>query len=408
MNEEITVSVLCTTYNHEPFIRDALEGMVNQKTNFKFEIIIHDDASTDHTPDIIAEYEAKYPEVVKTICQKENQWRKCNYYKNFLFPVARGKYFAFCEGDDYWIDEYKLQKQVDFLENNLDYSMCMHDAIKMNWQTGEKKKMNTFEMGGTFSTERQIMAGLGTNFPAFASYMCRAALLNEIPDFFYEAGVFDYPLRAYYAIKGKIYYFSEAMSVYRVGNSQSYTGQCSTNQNFYNNYCLKTISFFEKFNQYTKQQYFDILESKIISDYYGFCVSITKKEGISKARENGLNIEKIEMIYNKLSPSYLQHVISDFIKRKDKIFIYGTSRLALLCKEQLDKCKICYEGFVVSDGQSKIEQIDNKKVYYLSEVLKEKTQVGFILAVQPINLPAILKILKDCNIQNYCIPYDNM
>lgn len=119
------VSICCITYNHGPYIRDCLEGFVMQQTKFPFEVLIHDDASTDNTADIIREYEAKYPEIVRPIYQTENQYSKgvrINLVYNF--PRARGKYIAICEGDDFWCDPHKLQIQFDFMETHPDYSAC--------------------------------------------------------------------------------------------------------------------------------------------------------------------------------------------------------------------------------------------------------------------------------------------
>mgnify|MGYP003803865569 CR=1 FL=1 len=149
------VSICCITYNHESYIRDCLEGFIMQKTNFAFEVLIHDDASTDKTADIIRDYEAKYPEILKPIYQKENQYSKgINPGTKFLFPRARAKYIALCEGDDYWTDPYKLQKQVDFLEANQEYSMCFHkvdyvdelnDIIEFEDYNKDTKTTTTFE-----------------------------------------------------------------------------------------------------------------------------------------------------------------------------------------------------------------------------------------------------------------------
>lgn len=122
------VSILCDTYNHEGFIKETLEGFSNQKTTFPFEIIIHDDASTDKTASIVKEFADQYPLIIKCILQKENQYsQKINFWSDITFPMARGKYIALCEGDDYWIDELKLQKQVDFLESNNEYVITWTD-----------------------------------------------------------------------------------------------------------------------------------------------------------------------------------------------------------------------------------------------------------------------------------------
>mgnify|MGYP000882014727 CR=1 FL=1 len=122
------VSICSITYNHEPFIRECLEGFLMQKTTFPVEIIIHDDASTDKTAEIIKEYELKYPNLFKPIYQVENQFSKKqgSIYARFVYPKVIGKYIALCEGDDYWIDPLKLQKQVDFLEANPEYVLTSH------------------------------------------------------------------------------------------------------------------------------------------------------------------------------------------------------------------------------------------------------------------------------------------
>ena len=127
--DNVVVSVCCITYNHEKYIRETLEGFVSQKTDFPFEIIIHDDASTDKTREIIEEYKKTYPDIIKPIYQEENQYSKgVDPFYAYVFPAAKGKYFAMCEGDDYWTDPYKLQKQVDFLEANPDYGLVHTDA----------------------------------------------------------------------------------------------------------------------------------------------------------------------------------------------------------------------------------------------------------------------------------------
>ena len=110
------LSIFCITYNHAPYIKDAIEGFLQQKTNFPVEIVIHDDASTDGTDNIIKEYEKKYPELIIPIYEKENQYSQgVRINRDIMMPKIRGKYMAICEGDDYWTNPNKLQKQVDYL-----------------------------------------------------------------------------------------------------------------------------------------------------------------------------------------------------------------------------------------------------------------------------------------------------
>ena len=129
MNENdtrpIMVTIQCLAYNHEPYIRQCLEGFVMQKTNFRFEVIVHDDASTDKTAEIIKEYAEKYPDIIKPFCETENQYSKRDgSIERFMNEHVHGKYVALCEGDDFWIDANKLQKQLDILESNPQISLC--------------------------------------------------------------------------------------------------------------------------------------------------------------------------------------------------------------------------------------------------------------------------------------------
>ena len=125
------VSIICDSYNHEHFLHDSIEGFLMQNVKFEYEILIHDDASTDKSQVIIREYTEKYPDRIFPIIQVENQYSKgVGIWNTYQFSRVRGKYVALCEGDDYWIDSNKLQKQVDFLETHPDYSMCFHNALE--------------------------------------------------------------------------------------------------------------------------------------------------------------------------------------------------------------------------------------------------------------------------------------
>lgn len=399
------VSVLCTTYNHEKFVRDAIEGVLNQKTDFKIELIIHDDASTDNTQKIIKEYADKYPDIIRPILQKENQFRRVNIYTEYIYPCVQGKYIAMCEGDDYWIDNDKLQKQIDFLEAHVDYSMSMHNAVKLNYETGEKKLLDTFPEDGTYSQEEQLLAGLGTDYPAFASYVLRTEILRKMPEFFLRAPVGDYPYRQYFANEGKVYYFKKPMSVYRVGTPDSYMKNTANSLAKYNAYTLGMIRFFEQFDDYTGKKFHSIIDCKVTSDYLGFCLSADEKEGLEKGKEQGLNIDKLKECYNILSPVWIDESIIKLKEKTEHLFIYGTSRIAPICRKQLENSGIDFESFVVSDSQMKQDSLDGKPVIYLSEAMRDYSRPGFILAVQPINVEAIEKVLKQYGAKDYCAPY---
>ena len=149
------VSICCITYNHEKYISECLDGFIKQKTDFTFEVLIHDDASTDKTATIIREYEAKHPDIIKPIYQTENQFSKGVSVSNvYNFPRVKGKYIAMCEGDDYWTDPLKLQKQVDYLEMNKNCSLVFtnYSIAYDNNEVVKNEHISDYSFNGIFKT----------------------------------------------------------------------------------------------------------------------------------------------------------------------------------------------------------------------------------------------------------------
>ncbi len=215
------VSVYCLAYNHEKYIKDALEGFVHQETNFPYEVIVHDDASTDKTKSIIMEYAEKYPDTIIPIYQSENQYSKGgSIFSQFILPLLRGKYIAVCEGDDYWCDMYKLQKQVNWLEKHEEYSLCVHNSKILNCISGEEGLINPGDKDRDI-TIGEIIEWRGNLFQT-SSYMFRAEYACVPPAFFVK-GVGDYSRAVYLATCGKVRYLSDIMSVYRYLTSGSWS-----------------------------------------------------------------------------------------------------------------------------------------------------------------------------------------
>lgn len=216
------VSICCLTYNHENTIRQALDSMICQKTDFPFEIILHDDASTDSTADVIREYAEKYPDIVKPIIQTENQMKKCNIEKTYICPAVRGKYVAICEGDDFWTDENKLQIQTDFMRNNPDYTLCFHAVSQLN-SDGTVMQYRPLKCDGEVPCDLIIKRG-GMFCPS-ASLFMRADIFADWPKFRDMADVYDYPRQILSAYKGKVHYIDKIMATYRYESSGSWTAQ---------------------------------------------------------------------------------------------------------------------------------------------------------------------------------------
>jgi len=205
------VSVWCATFNHEKYISRAIEGFLNQKTTFPIEIIIHDDASTDKTAEIIKGYVEEYPDRIKPVYQTENKYSKgVRIFVKYFLPRASGKYIAICEGDDYWIDPLKLQKQVDFLESHPDCVICFSDLQVME---GTKPPYSFISEGQKeISTLEDLLAH---NFIPTCTVMLRNGLVKEYPEWYNRLKTGDWGLYVLTAQYGNIGYIKDVTAVYR-------------------------------------------------------------------------------------------------------------------------------------------------------------------------------------------------
>lgn len=221
----LLVSIVCCTYNHESYIAQCLDGFVMQKTSFPIEILIYDDASEDGTQDIIHEYERKYPDLIKPVYQTENQYSKgVKVELVYNYSRAKGQYIAFCEGDDYWTDPYKIQKQVDFLENHPEYAMCSH-RYKLYFQ---KEKIMDHEIRpiGDFSD--------GMSFDL--SFLIRGGWLFQPLSVVFRKSALDLNVYSKYAIHidvvwfytilkgGNGYCLPDVMGIYRIHDAGIWSG----------------------------------------------------------------------------------------------------------------------------------------------------------------------------------------
>ena len=256
---DIKVSIVCNAFNHEDYIKDALDSFLMQKTNFKFEVLVHDDASTDNTASIIKEYEEKYPDIIKPIYQTVNQYsQKIPIGDTYQFPRAKGIYIAVCEGDDFWTDPYKLQKQYDALESHPEIDMCAHAAIQISAQTKEKiGDMTPANESTVFSVEDIIKGGGG--FLATNSLMFRKKLM-ENPPAFRKFLTYDYTLQIYGSLRGGLLYLKDSMSAYRVMANGSWTVRVRKNLDQLVNHLQKNCQMLDILNEETKFKYQQVIQ----------------------------------------------------------------------------------------------------------------------------------------------------
>ncbi len=283
MSENIKVSIICNTYNHGSYIRDALEGFVMQKTDFPFEVLVHDDASPDNTSDIIREYEAKYPDIIKPIYQTENLRKKGVLYSRvYQDPRINGKYVAICEGDDYWTDPEKLQKQYDFLENNPEYTMCACSTVWLDMTTGKRLLNKCSTDADRDVTMDEIIEEKNGRILQYATIMVHTDVWKDWPEWRSAFPVGDLPLLIKAALKGKIRMLADCMAVYRFQAPGSWTSKIKSNERFID---IKTrmCEGLERLNEATEFKYDRVIKNRILLNKYTIAIA----KGDLKAMRSG-------------------------------------------------------------------------------------------------------------------------
>ena len=292
MIEEPLVSVCVLVYNHKKYLEKCLDSILGQKTLFPFEVILHDDASYDGSQEVILHYAQKYPKQIIPILQSENQYSKdrCIHriYREFLYPKVRGKYIAYCEGDDFWYSGHKLQKEVEILEEHVDCHMCLHyvevtneQGVLCGWGYPQKKIAS-----GVLSSY-QMMKGLTDGyFFHTTSFMTRYTdikrLIEAVPDYYLIADVDDVPLLLYMGQLGNSYYINERLSCYRRNSHGSWTESQTGNKEKIIAHKWRMIRMYKAYDRFTDGIYHDLVthwirnERFMIAEYEHDYVELSK------------------------------------------------------------------------------------------------------------------------------------
>ena len=308
--DNIKVSIICIVYNHEKFLRKCLDGFVKQKTNFKFEAIIHDDCSTDNSKQIIEEYYKKYPEIIVPIYEKDNQFSKGKkIIRDIVYPRIRGKYVAICEGDDYWTDENKIQLQYDFMEKNTNCSLCVHNTIINDLKNNKQTYFNNWNNIHILN-DADIFLNWSVHTSSYFTkkeYVIYPKLKNDKCFGDYKRLVFSH----YY---GNVICLPYTMSVYNFNNEN---GALKRNKDMHWNEKINSrnnkIKFLNDFNEYSAYKYSNTIQKAI------------DNEKMFNLFENSVNIKKYKdfMSYKfELKNNYdYKKLLNNMNKWKKKIYI---------------------------------------------------------------------------------------
>lgn len=274
-SSDIKVSVYCLAYNHGKYIRKALEGFVNQKTNFKYEVFVHDDASTDDTAEIIREYAEKYPDIIKPIYQTENQYSKgAKIMLTYILPKMSGRYIAACEGDDFWMDENKLQMQFDALEAHPECAIC-HSKVERTDVHGNiiSPPLPPMEIKSGVIKSKDYLSLVAYAGPRqtltfqVSGFMARIELYEEYvknkPDYAKIFKVGDIPIFLYMGMKGDAFYINSSMSCYRTGNSDSFVGKMGASEEKKIKHYMAEIDALRAFDEYSGHIVHEAIENGV-------------------------------------------------------------------------------------------------------------------------------------------------
>lgn len=262
------VSISCITYNHKDFIKEAIGGFLKQETTFQIEVLINDDCSNDGTSEIIKEYELKYPNLIKPIYQEVNQYSQGvrGMSRRFNYPRAKGKYIALCEGDDFWTDPLKLQKQVDFLEKHSDCSLCFHNT-KMTFMDASRPPLVWGPPGlmkkesHLFTPEEAIAGGLGI---WTSSMIMRSSIMKERrPDWLSKVVYGDVAVRLICANEGNFGFIGgKPMSVYRRGVPGAWSADEGKTREWEEQRLRSHFQVLDYFNEYSEFKYSKAVEKQ--------------------------------------------------------------------------------------------------------------------------------------------------
>lgn len=221
--DKVYISCVCIAYNHENYIRDTLDSILAQQTEYRFELIIHDDKSTDSTREIILEYKKRFPNVIKLVLQKENQYSKCPRIIPLTVPYLDGDYVTICEGDDFWIDKNKINLQYCALTKKDNVNICFTSALTLN-SHGNTTKISFYGCDNKLFDLNDVIKG-GGGFMPTASIMINKKILKKLPKWYFDAPVGDYFLQIFSSISNGAIYIPSVSCVYRINSINSWSNQ---------------------------------------------------------------------------------------------------------------------------------------------------------------------------------------
>lgn len=411
----LDVAILCITYNHAKYIRKTLDGFLMQQTEYKFKVFIHDDASTDGTQDILREYEAKYPDLLRVIYEEENQYSKGTDIIGLMRPyIDSARYVAWCEGDDYWFYPHKLQKQCEFMDSHPNTTLCVHNGI--NWDEMSDQQyclINELETG-YLTYEESVWFSKG-HFPT-CSFFFRSKMLNYLSIGENFPPVADDPIMYYSINNGQVYYMDKVWAIRTYMHPGSWNVEMAWDLKRKYKHCIKFVDYLNDFYAMCNEdmrEYIMIVIISLLRYVMLYHISVEKfcfnelKKGTEYFRE--LSHHKYDIMCDKCMieltkqcidyPQMLNGVLSH---SQGEIYIYGAGSEAAKLYSIVDKLGYSVKAFVVSQ-LGKFHMYMSHQIVSVDDIEFDNPNVTILLGLGMINAYQVISLLHEKKSKNRII-----
>lgn len=415
--DDCLLTVYCITYNHSRYIKKALDGFLRQRTSFHFKVLIIDDASNDGTTDIIRDYQRMHPDIFELLLAKENMYKtpqRDKIYRQIKQKYITTKYFASCEGDDFWIDSSKLQIQVDYLEEHPECSLYIHNAVVFDSKNNEISTVDAYPIvEGNLSFEQIVMEEKG--HPPTASFVARTKYFFA-EDFYFDGKIGDYAELIWAIANGTVYYDSRVMSVYNFRHPGSYTDNIEQN---IPDCVLHYVDLLWLLWNYSKimeseqrkivRKRFSLWEFALFQVTHDF--SAIEQQVTLFSNEHKDHADKIACLMEALKEDYCRIDEADFLSEetvrfvsmaRGKIYIMGTGDYATRLTNTLLNKGINFDGYTVTDPAKNPQMFFGKSVIALKDI---QPGDSLLIGISPQSDESVEASLHQFDIQNYCKPF---
>lgn len=411
------ITIFCLTYNHASFIEDALRGFLIQKTSYTYKIFVFDDASTDGTSEILRKYEKQYPDLLDVCISPYNIYKnpeRPSILQKLYEEHIEGEYVAWCEGDDCWIDEEKLQLQLDYMKSHPECSITAHGSKWIDYKKNEEKEYRPYHEDRYLTPHEVIVQPYG-NLSTASLVMRKEVFFRE--DKYPKCDVGDIPRQLYGLYKGKIFYFNRIMSLYRYMHTNSWSSRYDENAVMMWKHKFIMADFFVQYDIYTEYRYHSDIKIKIKECLYNRHmkdkkIPMRQVKKIAEQVNQETNFKYSKSLQNQLEIArtireevYLCNYIVAKIKDKKNVIVMGTGQYSKDIVSKLQKQSIKIDGFVVSDNQEISENSAVKPVWKLNECPYIGKDTALVIGISDKYQIEIEHTLEQSDITEYIAPY---